>query len=151
MDLINYISNMKDIEVSCYKQRIYINQLKNEISTLRNPELKNYTELHSDKSIHSLFFDKFLAYSLVGFLIGAPTGIVFFLIDLIMKYSFDLMTIVKTCIVCTLGGAIIGLISGAQKVHHYKKNNKECLLENENKKIQNKKIIQNANKRISIL
>lgn len=117
-ELGKFISNVKDLEVGCYKQRCYIRYLNNLINQLEHPNLIPAVETQSKKKLGGIIEDFIfgcLAYgflwggsAIIGLLAGLVVGVIFAII-IEIKSGVEILGTERLLVAPVLGG-IIGFV-----------------------------------------
>lgn len=115
-DLKEYLFHVRDLEVSCYKQREYINFLQQSMNKANNPQMN---ALGKDKKASGLDIEDFLTNCLVwGMVIGIILGIAGFFDEGLFYtfmpgyvYKFFWSTLYRI-FAGAIGGFILGFIGG---------------------------------------
>ncbi len=175
MDLQKYITNVKSLEILCYKQEQYINQLVQFIEKVKHPTLFN-EHVKEKSNIGILTVDDILVYSFFAFIVGLVFGVVFYIAAHCIDFLYDIYQIYYDICSDLFGKgiefflanafcfgilfAIIWLIILGPKIQKQQTELKaedqrdldeECETINADNRRKNKLILDNANKKLTIL
>lgn len=135
-DLRKYIANVKDLEISLYKQNAWCGTLKATIESLQNPTLYQIKVVPEEKgTLGEIILKAFLT----G-MIGATT------IGLFLGWLFETVAII---VIVGIIGVILGVLMGYGESN--KKERKSIIQYNEKVKEDNKAIQEDAKRRLAIV
>lgn len=145
MNLKEYISRVKDLEVSCYEQSLYLNELKNERQRAQRPQL--YKEVKNGRSPLAKEYE---GLGCGTSMFAAVAGLI---ISLVLMHFLDLSPV---CIpICIGAGICLGIVVSivlSAKIHaDQKKIDKAAKKENENIQQQNTAILNAVPERVQLV
>ncbi len=145
MDIKEYISRVKDLEVSCYEQSLYLNELKNERQRVQKPQLHSAV-----KPEQSSLCKK---YEGTGCATAASVALAGLIISLALNFAIDL-SLVSILVFIGVGiclGIVVSIVLNAKVRADQKRIDNVTKQENENIQRRNTAILNAVPKKVQLV